>query len=445
MTTRTTTQNLLAAPSTLVAPPSISTTFDLINVADWADAEPPGREWMLDGWLPRNRAAYITGAGGAGKSLLGQQLATCIALGWPFLGIPTTQASAIYLTAEDDHDELQRRQRAICNKIGASESDLAMKLFPVSLFGRADNAMVAFERDAGLVVLPAWEMLKNTARVTLSRFVVIDNISHVFGGNEIDRSQVTAWANLLNGLAAEIRGSVLLIGHPNKAGDAYSGSTAFENAFRARLYFDAPKALGTHTDPDLRQLSLPKANYARKGAVIDVRWHEGALILDEESPPSLAEELRQVSADTAANDAFLRCLDVATAQRRAVSHVPGVNYAPKFFASLTEGRGYSQEAFKGAMERLAHLGLILFDEALWQGKNRHWKQGIKRNPDAAPTSLRQPPAPTCANPDTNSLENNDWQCANPARQPPLSPTGISGGAYSPTPPDIPEDELDWEP
>lgn len=162
-----------------------------------------------------------------------------------------------------------------------------MKLFIVSLFGRPGNEMAVFDREAGLTTTESWAQLRNTAKVSLSRLVVLDNVSHIFGGSEIDRAQVTAFANLLNSLALEIDGSVLLVGHPNKAGDAYSGSTAWENAFRARLYFDAPKTENAHTDPDLRELSLPKANYARKGASIAVRWYEGALSLPDPDPDDL--------------------------------------------------------------------------------------------------------------------------------------------------------------
>jgi len=432
-------------------------TFGLVDPASWQDVDPPEREWMLDGWLPRHRAAYITGAGGAGKSLLGQQLATCVALGIPFLGIETAQANSIYLTAEDDYDELQRRQRCICRSLGISESELSMKFFPLSLFGRASNEMCGFDREQGMRTETAWEMLKNTARVTLAKFIVLDNVSHVFAGNEIDRAQVTAFANLLNGLAQRIGGTVLLVGHPNKQGDAYSGSTAWENAFRARLYFDAPKSEGAHIDPDMRQLSLPKANYARKGAKIDVRWHEGALIREDDLPPSIAEEVRKVSAHTAANEAFMRCLKVATKQRRAVSHVPGVNYAPKKFAEMTEGRGYSAEDFRGAMERLAHLGSIAFDQRLWKGENYHWKVGI---------SLVGSDPPTPANPMTDDQQ--EWQnsaendpptpfrqpSANPSgnpqktvrQPPPANPSPLKGGigrAPEGGPPIPDPDELDW--
>lgn len=402
--------------------------FQTLNPIEWHDADPPARQWMLDGWLPRRRAAYLTGAGGVGKSLLGQQLATCIAQGLPFLGVDTAQGPAIYLTAEDDADELRRRQRAICRALGITEAELQGKLILISLFGLAGNEMVRFSREAAQETLPAWAKLQNTARATGARLVVLDNVSHVFGGNEIDRLQVTTFANLLNGLAQEIDGTVLLIGHPNKQGDSYSGSTAWENAFRARLYFDAPKSDHAHSDPDARQLSLPKANYARKGSTIDVRWHDGALVTDDDNAPSSARQLREISASGAENDAFLRCLDKATEDRRAVSHVPGVNYAPKIFAAMIEGKGCDERLFARAMERLIHTKQIALDQPLWKDQYRKWKHGIARaatHPSNTVKSLKSvaatPAATSCGDPAATISQIIEKPCGAPAVTPAVQP------------------------
>src|SRR3546814_2041298 len=73
--------------------------------------------------------------------------------------------------------------------------------------------------------------------------------------------------------------SVLLIGHPNKAGDSFSGSTAWENQVRSRLFMERP---ADTLDRDVRVLSRQKANYAQNGAEIAFRWHEWAFILEDE-------------------------------------------------------------------------------------------------------------------------------------------------------------------
>src|SRR3546814_14239190 len=58
-------------------------------------------------------------------------------------------------------------------------------------------------------------------------------------------------------------------------------------------------------------------------------WHEWAFILEDELPNDQRAEIAAVVQANGENDAFLRCLASATEQKRAVSHNPGSNYAPR--------------------------------------------------------------------------------------------------------------------
>src|SRR3546814_2751883 len=106
-------------------------------------------------------------------------------------------------------------------------------------------------------------------------------------------------------------------------------------------------------------------------------WHEWAFILEDELPNDQRAEIAAVVQANGENDAFLRCLASATEQKRAVSHNPGSNYAPKAFTAMPEARGMGARSFAAAMERLLHLGTIALDQPLWRGPNRVMKQGIK--------------------------------------------------------------------
>ena len=53
-----------------------------------------------------------------GKSLLGQQIATAYVLGAELFGGTTEARPALFLAGEDDHDEVWRRQLAICRRLG---------------------------------------------------------------------------------------------------------------------------------------------------------------------------------------------------------------------------------------------------------------------------------------------------------------------------------------
>lgn len=415
----------------------------LLDPAAWAGKEPPAREWALRDWIPARQASYLTGPGSAGKSLLAQQLCTCISLGLPFMGAETRQAVAMYVTCEDDTAELHRRQAAICEAIGAKLSSLSGKLHLVSLAGHIGTELATFghgrdpvdEFDRGEPAMRTskqWHALSGTARDVGAAFVALDNVAHLFAGNENIRNEVAAFVSLLNRLAMQIDGSVLLIGHPNKAGAQYSGSTAWENQVRSRLFLELQDENG---DPDVRVLSTGKANYARTGAKLTFRWHRWAFVRDVDLPDDYRAELALSAQAAGENAAFLRCLEAATAKRRAVSHNLGVNYAPTIFSRMPEGNGFDRAAFERAFERLLHLSEIKLDQRLWQGENRHWKIGI-----AAAESCAKPGAPTpCAEPRQSPSQVIENTCANPSAPTPLYTTYNGRGPQGSAAPDSEED------
>src|SRR3546814_220827 len=263
----------------------------LLNPADWQEKDVPSREWAWADYIPHRQATYLTGPGSAGKSLLSQQLCTCIALGLPFMGKDTRQAVAIYVTCEDDADELHRRQKAICDALGVPLSALSGKLHLVSLTGATSNALVTFTPEGNPIVSDAYRTLLHTARATGAGFLALDNVAHLFGGNENIRNQVAVFVGMLNNLASEIDGSVLFLGHPNKAGQDFSGSTAWENQVRSRLFMEVPKdEEGNAPDPDARVLVRGKANYARNGERVTFRWLKWAFVHDDDLPDDQRED-----------------------------------------------------------------------------------------------------------------------------------------------------------
>lgn len=401
----------------------------LIDPAAWEGIDPPERRWALAGWIPDRQATYLTGPGSTGKSLLGQQLATCLATGRNFLGVAITARPALYLTCEDDADELHIRQKAICKAL-----DIRTNAMPglrlMSLVGDTANELCRTD-DGQVVPTPRFGAIAGVAKMIGARLVVLDNVAHLFSGNENIRHDVAAFVSLLNRLAIMIDGAVLFIGHPNKAGDSFSGSTAWENQVRSRLYLETPaNSDGTIPDRDARLLSRKKANYAQNGETLAFRWHEWAFMRDEDLSPEHAMSLAVATEAAAGNAAFLACLDKATLDRRAVSHVNGTNYAPRIFARMIEGKGWSFSSFESAMERLLHLGMIELDKPLWTDAHRHWKNGIRRAKERG-----DPPAATpcgvARRPPLQVIENT---AATLRAATPLYPTDKQGdGPDSPTP------------
>jgi RecA-family ATPase len=91
----------------------------------------PQRQWLVRDWVPERRATALYGAGGEGKTLLAQQLATACAIGAPWLGLPILKCNSLLLFCEDDCDEMHRRQADINAHYGCTFADLdAMLCFP---------------------------------------------------------------------------------------------------------------------------------------------------------------------------------------------------------------------------------------------------------------------------------------------------------------------------
>lgn len=376
-------------------------TLDLAELARQR-AEP--KRFVIERLAPAGEVTLFTGPGSAGKSLLAQQFATAAAAGLPCLGLSVEAGPAVYLTCEDDPGQLHWRQQHLCEALGADMASLAGKLHLTSRRGEIDNEIVI---EPGEVVEghrypdqpgAAYNRLARMIRATGARLVFLDNVAHLFPGNENDRGDVTRFCNLLNRLAGETGAAIVLIGHPNKSGDNYSGSTAWLNAVRSQVFIDSERdGDGAVLDPDARVLSVGKANYARKGEALRFRWHNWAYVLESDLPADTRAELAETVKASAENEAFIRCLAAATECKRAVSHNPGPNYAPKVFAGMTEGKKYTAKAFAAAMERLLHLGRIELDAELWQGPNRHWKTGIRQVGKCA-KDTRAEAAPNCAIP-----------------------------------------------
>ena len=352
----------------------------LFNPADWTNLTPPERQWRWDSFIPDFQATLLTGAGAAGKSLATQQMCTCVALGLPFLGIPTKQAPALYITCEDDLDELHRRQEAICAALGVTLDDTRDKLFLLSLQGEIGNEIATFDNDGTMTVAPRYTQIERTCISKGIKFVTLDNTAHTFAGSENDRHQVAGFVNLNNRLAQMIGGSVLMVGHPNKAGDSYSGSTAWENQVRSRLYLEIPKGEeGAPINSDMRVIRNEKANYSKRGSEVRFWWVKGAFVADEELQEGGEFDVRDSAQAGYENDLFLSLLRKLTEQKRSVSHAANLtNYAPKIMAGMPEAKGVSRGQFAQAMERLFMLDIIAASQPLWTGKDRHPVTGLAR-------------------------------------------------------------------
>lgn len=254
------------------------------NQSDWMDLskkldgyKPRLREFVVDGWVPSNEVTLFYGDGGTGKTLLGQQLGTCVSLGIHWLGQPTLKSRVMGFFCEDSADELLLRQSDINPSLGITHSDLGD--FRIASRRHKDNILALWDRGTGAMKLqPTWYQLRDDAIEFGAKLLILDTIADLFAGNEIDRAQVNAFVkSCLGRLAQEIGGTVVALGHPSMSGKASgsgtSGSTAWSNAVRSRLYLRYPKGI---EKGNIRELEGMKLNYGPKGNLLKLRWSRGA-------------------------------------------------------------------------------------------------------------------------------------------------------------------------
>ncbi len=393
---------LVALAEKALIAPSDPTPYELpgaCDPADWADKIPPERRFVVPGWIVRGSGGLLGGRDGVGKSLLGQQMATCRAMGADFLGLPLEAGKAVYITCEDDTDELHRRQRDINASLGIRMADLAGRLKLHSLKGQIGNELATFDRAGVMTPSLRYEQIRRICVGFGADLVFLDNAAHMFAGNENARHEVATFLGLIERLSMEIDGAAVLLAHPNKQhhqgnkqGNETSGSTGWSAHVRNRLFLDYEE--GEHANPDGRVLRRSKANYAPRGTEIAFVWHQWAFTRLDDLPANMSGEIAATAAAAIGNERFLECLDKLTSERRNVSHSPNAgNYAPKIMMAMPTAQKMRAGDLKAAMERLLHLGTIAAAQTLWLGGDRKPVLGLARGEkvrDGAGRSLGNP-------------------------------------------------------
>ena len=342
---------------------------------EWMDLkgrEPPARQWIVPHWIPASHLTLLAGRGGVGKTLLAQHLGAAIATGRDYLE-PIAKRRVLMWACEDDHDELWRRQLLINRLLQLEPESLDGQFILHSYVGRDVTLMApAF---GALEVQPMLDELTAQVKDYGADVVMLDNIARLYGGNENDRHCVTTFCALVQGACAPA--AVLLLGHPAKqVGSEFSGSTAWEGAVRARLYFsdrlpDAPIDDDAPVDDTVRYLSRRKANYS----ALDVRKMsliEGALM-----PETLEPAARQYGVSGDYVKEIVRGAITVLAGRGLYGALSTAspNYLPKLAKQYSLLDRANEKQFGAAMRAMVIDGQIA-SEPVGRYNNRSPKLGL---------------------------------------------------------------------
>lgn len=315
----------------------------------------PERMWHVQDLIPAKTITILTGDGGTGKSLAALQLAIATALGRSWLGQATTSGPALFISAEDDRDEIHRRVATLAHAEGFPLADLdALTL--CSLAG--DDALLSVPEGAGKTMKETHLFQKVEAWVAEHRpaLTVLDTLADLFGGDEINRGQARQFIGQLRSLALKNETTILLLAHPSLSGmargDGNSGSTAWNNSVRSRLFLRRPTAERSRAvDPNARILEVMKSNYGPSGTSLTLRYKDGAFQCE-----GIGMALDAVTATTKADRVFMKLLRACHENGQRVNPNAGINFAPNVFALNPDAEGVTSLGFKDAMKRALMSG-----------------------------------------------------------------------------------------
>ncbi|MEY9781303.1 AAA family ATPase [Sinorhizobium fredii] len=356
--------------------------LDTFSVADFAGKPIPEREFLDDRHLfPARNVTLLQGDGGTGKSLLAMQLAMAVAVGGTWLGINVRRGAVLYLSAEEDETENHIRAAEIA---AAEALDLVdMKHLRISCLVGADAALATEDKKGRLATTTLYQRLALSLENIKPLLVVLDNLADVFGGNEISRAQARQFIGMLRHLAIRFSCYILLLGHPSlsglNSGSGTSGSTAWSNSVRARLYLHKQIGQdGSEADQSVRVLETMKANYGPRGEPINLKWDCGRYICTDK-PERAGSDIGKADR---AERVFMKLMRLYLKRGNQLSPAVTANtYAPSVFAKSDEREGVNKREFERAMNALIDKGTIK-PLVLHPGKSREKTILVVANGDA---------------------------------------------------------------
>jgi RecA-family ATPase len=276
------------------------------------------------------------------------QLAIATALERTWMGVAVMGGPVVFLSAEDDEDELHRRLDVAARHEGVG-LDALKHVHLISLAGK-DAILAAPNERRVIQPTERWFEFRNFVRSVQAKLVVYDPLADLFAGNENARPEARQFVGILRSLTIETDSTSVLLAHPSLTGMANgtgtSGSTAWQNSVRARLYLDRIREDGKEPYPDARVLRTMKNNYGPNGGEIHLRWQQGVFVSDGNAQGGGS------GTDTRIEAIFLDLLAMYADTGRNVSDTPGKTYAPAQFALEEQGRAIGKKALEGAMRRL---------------------------------------------------------------------------------------------
>lgn len=333
------------------------------NPANWEGKRAPPSKWIIQDYIPDLTVTLLYADGGTGKSYLKLQLAVARATGREWIGLMPEPGRTLVVSTEDDLDEIWRRIEGMLESEGGPFAGARMAdLGDIRLVDLVGEQAVLGLLMRGIVEPTAMYLALDAYVGEFEPgLVCLDVLADLFAGEEIMRTQVTQFIGLLKRLCRNHNCAVLLLAHPSVtgmgSGSGTSGSTAWHNAARSRLYFQrVVNEEGSEPNRHLRTFEGKKSNYSERGGRFDVEWRNGMFC-------RIRDGLQLSVTKEAIEQRFLAMLKARNEQERPVSDKIGANYAPTVFSREPDmiAAGITMKRLEEAMERLFKFGRIVVD------------------------------------------------------------------------------------
>lgn len=238
-----------------------------VDLTLWYTVAPPPLEFVFDGLVPRGTLIGIVAQGGMGKGWLTQELITSAAIGRELVqGFkPSGTMRVIWIESEDPSEEIHRRYVKITRAFNISEAEHVSFAQNVRLY--AGNGFHLVKVESGNVIpTDDYYKLQDIVREWKPDLIVIDPLSHFYGGDENDNVVMAGFMNHIRALAEESRTTVWVNHHVSKnLQDTLStamgrGASALRDALRSMF------ALAPLTDQEINEFGITDSSlYLRLG------------------------------------------------------------------------------------------------------------------------------------------------------------------------------------
>lgn len=331
--------------------------LQIVSLDGFMKTEMPLPKYAIERLLPFGHVSLLGAHGGAGKSILALTWAAHFADGSRWNGLPVEFGPAAYCSLEDPATVVKLRLQRIVRAYSLDEVNVSRNL--LILDGTAASASLGAEtttfgaREFG----PTTAFFDLQAKAAGCRFIVIDNASDAFDGNENERRSVRAFVRMLAKLARANDAAVLLLAHVDKAaarnganGNTYSGSTAWHNSTRSRMALV----------PSNRDVELihEKHNLGPLAEPALLTWNASGVLMP--CAPRTPED--RTSHDEADDEGMIEAFKAAAKAGTSipVSRVGAItaHTTLKTFSSLPDALKQSRPRFWASIDRLSALRRI---------------------------------------------------------------------------------------